>query len=158
MRQTLRSSFVAIVAAFFAGDVSSASTVVVAIPTFLLDSHYSRSFEEEADSHAFDLLARHDESPHWFGEAMRRLAAEAPDDRQLAYLSSHPSSALRIAAADAAALAFANAHPGLCPNGICPGEEVTDDESDCEDCEDEEDDVPITDDPANLSCIKTDGD
>ena len=158
LRQTLRSSFVAIAAAFFAGDVSSASTVVVAIPTFLLDSHYSRSFEEEADRHAFDLLARHGESPHWFAEAMRRLASEAPDDRQLAYLSSHPTSALRIAAADAAALAFANAHPELCPNGVCPGEEVTEDESDCEDCEDEDDDVPITNDAANLACIKPEED
>ncbi|MEO8011752.1 MAG: M48 family metallopeptidase, partial [Dokdonella sp.] len=42
LRQTLRSSFVAIVAAFFAGDVSAASTVVIGVPTFLLQSHYSR--------------------------------------------------------------------------------------------------------------------
>ncbi|MGH8172807.1 MAG: M48 family metallopeptidase [Rhodanobacteraceae bacterium] len=136
LRQTLRSSFVAIVAAFFAGDVSSASTVVVAIPTFLLTSHYSRAFEEESDRYAFDLLARHEESPHWFAEAMRALAAEIPDDGQLAYLSSHPTSAERIDAADAAALAFAAAHPALCPNGVCPGEEVEEeDESECDDCE-----------------------
>jgi Zn-dependent protease with chaperone function len=158
LRQTLRSSFVAIVAAFFAGDVSSASTVVVAIPTFLLDSHYSRAFEAEADRHAFDLLAQNGESPHWFAAAMRRLAAESPDDGQLAYLSSHPTNALRIAAADAAALAFANAHPALCPEGICPGDEIAGDESDCEDCEDEEEDVPAESDADNLACMKPDDD
>lgn len=124
LRQTLRGSLVAIVAALFAGDVSSAGAVVVALPTFLLDSHYSRGFEEEADRHAFDLLARHEESPFWFAEAMRRLHAAYPDDEGYAYLSSHPPTAERIAAAEAAARAFALAHPRLCPYGVCPGEEI----------------------------------
>jgi Zn-dependent protease with chaperone function len=155
LRQTLRSSFVAIAAAFFAGDVSSASTVVIAIPTFLLDSHYSRAFEEEADRYAFELLARHEDSPHWFAEAMRTLAAEMPDDGQLAYLSSHPTSADRISAADAAASAFASTHPDLCPNGVCPGEEsVDDDESDCDDCEDEDGGDPADTESPSLACDK----
>lgn len=140
LRQTLRSSFVAIVAALFAGDVSSAGAVVVAIPTFLLNSHYSRGFEEEADRYAFDLLARNEESPHWFAVAMRRLSAEVPDDGQLAYLSSHPSSTDRVDAAEAAAHEFAVAHPLLCPDEVCPGEEEEggDGDEDCEDCGDEE--------------------
>ena len=139
LRQTLRSSFVAIVAALFAGDVSSAGAVVVAIPTFLLNSHYSRGFEEESDRFAFDLLARNEESPRWFAVAMRRLHAEVPDDGQLAYLSSHPSSTDRIDAAEAAAHEFAVAHPQLCPNLVCPGEEESEDEDAvCEDCADED--------------------
>jgi Zn-dependent protease with chaperone function len=139
LRQTLRGSLVAIAAAVFAGDVSSAAAVVVAVPTFLLDSHYSREFEAEADGFAFDLLARHHESPHWFAEAMRTLQAEASeDDTRVAYLSSHPATIARIEAADAAAIAFAKSHPKLCPNGVCPGE--GDDEDEGDDADDADDD------------------
>lgn len=162
LRQALRGSFVAIVAALFAGDVSSASAVVVAIPTFLLDSHYSRGFEEEADRYAFDLLTRHEESPHWFAAAMRRLQAETPDDGELAYLSSHPATTQRIDAAEAAAQAFAAAHPQLCPDGVCPGEEEDSDESasDCEDCGDDDDEEAETGAAAEpkLSCEKDEED
>jgi Zn-dependent protease with chaperone function len=149
LRQTLRTSMVAIVAALFAGDVSSAGTVVVAVPTFLLTSHYSREFENEADRYAFDLLSRHDESPHWFAAAMRRLEAQRPskEERHVAYLSSHPDTDERIGEAENAAHAFAAAHPALCPGGVCPGEEDS-----CDDCDDGDD----TDDaaPSSLACDK----
>jgi Zn-dependent protease with chaperone function len=142
LRQTLRGSAVAIVAAFFAGDVSSAGAIVVAVPTFLLTSHYSREFEDEADRYAFELLAQHEESPHWFAEAMRRLEAAHPAHRRglSPYVSTHPDTSERIDAADAAASAFATAHPELCPNGNCPGEEGAGDADDsgCEDCDDDE--------------------
>jgi Zn-dependent protease with chaperone function len=155
LRQTLRGSLVAIVAALFAGDVSSAGAVVVAVPTFLLDSHYSRGFEAEADRYAFDLLARREESPHWFAAAMRRLQSEVPDDGHLAYLSSHPATQARIDEADAAARAFAASHPDLCPNGVCPGE--NEDASGCDDCDD--DDARRADDigTASLACGKNSG-
>ncbi len=133
LRQTLRGSFVAIVAALFAGDVSSAGAVVVAIPTFLLDSHYSRGFEEEADRHAFDLLARHGESPCWFAEAMRALQQDSVDEEYYAYLSSHPPTVDRIAAAEAAALAFASAHPAPCPAQGCGDEGAGEDALQCGD-------------------------
>jgi Zn-dependent protease with chaperone function len=154
LRQTLRGSAVAIVAAFFAGDVSSAGAIVVAVPTFLLTSHYSREFEDEADHYAFDLLSQHDESPHWFAEAMRRLEAAHPEHRRglSSYVSTHPDTTQRIEEADEAATAFASAHPDLCPNGVCPGEEADEaDDSDCDDCDDEEAAADAT---ARLDCGK----
>jgi len=133
LRQTLRGSIVAIIAAFVAGDVSSAGAVVAAVPAFLVNSHYSREFEAEADRFAFDLLAREGESPHWFAASMRELSATSPDNADISFLSSHPQSRDRIAAADAAARAFAAAHPDACPNGVCPGDDVGSDS--CEDCD-----------------------
>lgn len=157
LRQTLRGSMVAVVAALFAGDVSSAGTVVVAVPTFLLTSHYSREFEDEADRYAFDLLARHGESPHWFAEAMRVLQAEHPTRgrSRVAYLSSHPDTVDRITEAEDAGTAFAAAHPDLCPDGVCPGEGpvADDDDSECDDCDDDEDGGDTTPAP-KLSCDK----
>ena len=147
LRQTLRSSFVLVIAALFTGDVSSASTVVVAVPAFLLQSHYSRGFEEEADGFAFTTLAAHGISPAWFASAMRKLDADHDmgDDKGggIAYLSSHPSSSARIAAAEISGEEFVAAHPELArenpgydaclEEGICPDVEETDDDGECVD-------------------------
>ena len=148
LRQTLRSSFVLVVAALFTGDVSSASAIVVGIPTFLLQSHYSRGFEEEADSFAFTTLASHNTSPAWFAAAIRKLDAHFDvDDTDSGgtYLSSHPGSAARIAAAEVSGAAFISAHPELIREtpdydaceveGVCPQEEDDEDGGDCNDCE-----------------------
>src|SRR5690606_35130480 len=125
-----------------------ASAIVIGVPTFLLQSHYSRSFEEEADRFAFTTLAGHDTSPAWFAAAMRKLDVfnhgSNKEEAGVAYLSSHPSSAARIAAAEASGEAFIEAHPELfretpdydaCEGeGICPDE----DDGDCEDCDGED--------------------
>lgn len=146
LRQTLRSSFVIVIAALFTGDVSSASAIVVGVPTFLLQSHYSRGFEEEADEFAFTTLAAHNTSPAWFAAAMRKLDTHYNVDEtegSARYLSSHPSSAERIAAAEVSGEAFINAHPELigeipdydacADQGICPDEDEYEDgdDSDC---------------------------
>jgi Zn-dependent protease with chaperone function len=107
VRSVLRESAVAIVAAFFAADVSSASTVVVAIPVFLLQNSYSRAFEAEADDYALKELAAHNISPRVFADAMRKLQKEYGEgDAADAYISSHPVTSERIARAEAAAAEF----------------------------------------------------
>lgn len=111
LRQALQGSAVAVLAALFAGDVSSAGSVVVAVPTFLLDGHYSRAFESEADEAAFATLVAHGISPRWFATIMRKLEAEAPDKTELPYLSSHPPTAGRIARAERLADGFDAALP-----------------------------------------------
>ncbi len=145
LRQALRSSFVAVAAGLFAGDVSSAGTIVVAVPTMLVQSHYSRGFEDEADRFAFERLAAAGESPAWFAEAMRRLIDEHDlDDGDVSWASTHPATTERIAAAVDAGAAFLEAHPerakdspgydACAAEGICPEESL--DEDDCdEDCQ-----------------------
>ena len=147
LRQTLRSSFVLVIAALFTGDVSSASTVVIAVPTFLLQSHYSRQFEEAADRFAFGLLAQDGTSPAWFASAMRKLDTyydiDGDEESGTAYLSSHPSNVDRIAAAEAAGAAFLGEHPELIretpgydpclEEGLCP-----EDDSGVMDCVEED--------------------
>jgi len=148
LRQTLRSSFVLVIAALFTGDVSSASAIVVGVPTFLLQSHYSRGFEEEADAFAFTTLAAHNTSPAWFAEAMRKLDDfhhGSNQDEGVAYLSSHPSSFARIAAAEAEGEAFISAHPELiretpgydacADEGVCADEDEDSEAGDCDDAD-----------------------
>jgi predicted Zn-dependent protease len=106
LRSVLQDSVVAIVAANFAGDAGSASSVVVAVPTFLLQSSYSRDFEAQADDYAFGLLAANDISTRAFADVMRKFDKQYPDADDMSYLSSHPLNAQRIARAEAAADAF----------------------------------------------------
>ncbi|HET9031627.1 MAG TPA: M48 family metallopeptidase [Dokdonella sp.] len=145
LRQTLRSSFVLVIAALFTGDVSSASAIVIGIPTFLLQSHYSRGFEEEADQFAFSTLAAHNTSPAWFAAAMRNLdehhGAAKSGDRDIAYLSSHPSTPSRIAAAEASGEQFIASHPELIRE--TPGYDACEEEGICaeddlEDCDNDD--------------------
>jgi predicted Zn-dependent protease len=112
LRLVLRDSGVAVFGALFAGDVGSASTVVVAIPTFLLQNSYTRGFEADADEYALAALAAHGISPQAFADVMRKLEAKHPElkEQSMAYASTHPPTEERIARAEAAARAYAAAH------------------------------------------------
>ena len=111
LRSVLQSSGVILVGALITGDVGSAGAIVVGIPTFLLHSHYSRSFESEADDYAFSSLSAHDISPANFAEAMRLLQKAHPmNERGATYLSTHPPTLDRILRAQAAAGQFAATH------------------------------------------------
>ena len=140
LRQTLRSSFVIVIAAMFAGDVSSASAVVVAVPTFLLQGHYSREFESEADAFALRTLAEKGTSPAWFAQAMRTLEAFVSDqgesDDSPGDLSSHPQTRERIDEAEFAGEKFAIEHPELYRER--PDYDACAEDGICEDAESEE--------------------
>jgi Zn-dependent protease with chaperone function len=107
LRTVLQQSAVAVLLAVFTGDVGAATGVAVAVPTFLLENHYSREFEREADDFAFRELAARGISPAWFAVAMSRIAVPAgedwDDEPDYDYASSHPATAERLAAARAAA-------------------------------------------------------
>jgi Zn-dependent protease with chaperone function len=80
----------------------------VSIPVLLLESGFSRRHEAEADAFAFELLRRKGRTPEDFAAVMSLLAARHGDDGvggPLTYLSTHPPSAERIAAAKKAAAA-----------------------------------------------------
>jgi hypothetical protein len=81
---------------------------VLAIPTFLLNSHYSREFEREADAYAFAALRDRDISPEWFAYAISTIEDGLPvtAETESNYMSSHPASSDRIIAARAAAEGF----------------------------------------------------
>ena len=107
MRGALESSSVFVVAGLLFGDVSG-SSLAVSIPATLLTSGFSRGYEREADAYAFDLLSRRGQSPKAFASMMRRLSAGIPDGLEqgpVGYLSTHPPSPERIAAAERAAAA-----------------------------------------------------
>lgn len=102
MRQAIESSSVFVLAGLLFGDVSG-SSLAVSIPVTLLNNGFSRGHEREADAYAFGLLHRNGVSPKAFADIMRRLSDSHPKgaDDLVAYLSTHPPTPERIAAAEA---------------------------------------------------------
>jgi predicted Zn-dependent protease len=89
----------ALIATLF-GDAASLSTIIVAVPSVLVQTGYSRAFEEEADRYAFVRLKQIGISPRHFADILRRLEGSrgggARGERALDYLSSHPATEKRI--------------------------------------------------------------
>jgi Zn-dependent protease with chaperone function len=85
LRTLIQSSIVSFVVAWYLGDVSS---VAAGVPTFLLQAHYSRDFEREADAYGAALLKANGLSPKLLAGMLEKL--EAAHQRQVAEESGMP--------------------------------------------------------------------
>ncbi len=95
LRAVLQNSAVVVMFTLVTGDLSSATAFGAALPTFLLQSKFSREFENEADAFAVDYLRRAGLEPRHLADILDRLTkAHRPDADEkggmLDYLSSHP--------------------------------------------------------------------
>ncbi len=104
LRHWLQDSIAAVLLMTWTGDASSITSLASAAPAVLLDAHYSRDFEREADAFAIKILHRRGVSPKRYADILARLEAEAGGGAELpSFLSSHPPSAERIQGARRAA-------------------------------------------------------
>lgn len=115
LQQVLHSSFMTIVIIMISGDVTATSNIAVALPVFLLESHYSRENETEADHYAFEHMIEAGIDPVYFGRIMKTIGSnpdtvktadsgkkDADEDGTtlLKYLSTHPSTPDRVRQAE----------------------------------------------------------
>ena len=97
LRLMFRSTVTAAMFGFLSADAAGLMLSASALPALLVSSQFSREFEAEADTFAFDLLERHGQSPELFARCLERLAAQAHEGKdEWRFLSSHPGSAERI--------------------------------------------------------------
>ena len=112
LRRTLQSAGVAALVAALAGDAVTITKLAVLLPTVLLQSGYSREFETDADTYAFERMKAIGLSAQYFAEIMTLLeqqhnarsgtpaektdAARTNSRHALDYLSTHPATAERI--------------------------------------------------------------
>jgi len=106
LRGALQAAGLAALIAAVTGDASAAVTLAVLLPTTILQSGYSRDFEDEADSYAFSRLKEIGRSPKDFAEIIGRLEAfhaskegsggGASGGGSIDYLSTHPATKRRI--------------------------------------------------------------
>jgi Zn-dependent protease with chaperone function len=109
LRLAIQAAGLAALIATLAGDAVSITGLAVALPTALLQSGYSREFEDEADAYAFRRLKEINLSPKYFAQILARIEESRNKDSDanrgsgparrrsdLGYLSTHPATAERI--------------------------------------------------------------
>lgn len=97
LRSWLQSLITPVLIATVTGDLASISALAGALPTFLADMKYSRTFELEADDFAVELLDRHGIPRRHLADILGRITSADENDRGLGhYLSTHPATSQRI--------------------------------------------------------------
>jgi len=93
MQRIIQSSAVSAMVTLMFGDVSA---IVANIPTVMLDMHYSREAEREADDYAIAMLKANRITVTEMANGLDKLQAVIRDDPAGSWLSSHPSTHERI--------------------------------------------------------------
>lgn len=98
LRGVLQNSAVFVVIALVTGDVSSATAFGGALPTYLLQSRFSREFEREADAHAVTTLRAAGVDSEYLARMLERLGKSHGEtaEKVLGYLGTHPPTPERI--------------------------------------------------------------
>lgn len=102
-RRALQAGGLALLLGFAIGDVIGGGAAVAAVRA-VSEASYSRATESAADLYAVRLMERIGADPKALGALLARLTSgAAPNDGAFAYLASHPDTAARREAIDAAA-------------------------------------------------------
>jgi len=97
LRSLLQDSITALFMAGVLGDISSISSLSVAIPTVLVENRYSREFELEADQYAINFLQEQQIDITQYTKVLSLLEQTIDSVYKFDYLSSHPAMDKRIA-------------------------------------------------------------
>ena len=97
IRMLLQNSAVFVVIATVTGDATTASSILSALPTMLIESSFSRELEEEADDYAMEVMKSSGIALHYFADIMIRLSEGHEESENEEYFSSHPITSSRIA-------------------------------------------------------------
>ena len=96
LRSVIQSSIVAGLLVVVTGDVGSATNLVATIPTLLIDRSYSRDFEREADTVAFEYLDLREVDGSPLADLLTRIDAQyGGTDSEPSLLDTHPRSGER---------------------------------------------------------------
>ena len=97
LRQAIQDSMVAMLVIVVTGDLSSTSGIVAAVPTLLVEAHFSRAFEGEADDYALAYLQRAGVDPVHFANLLRHMRDRTGGEGSItSFFSTHPTNAERI--------------------------------------------------------------
>ncbi|MEN6617549.1 MAG: M48 family metallopeptidase [Syntrophorhabdus sp.] len=90
IRNILQGTGVFFLATLLTGDVTSVANFAAILPTLMIESGYSRSFEKEADREAGLMLIADKKGVAPFRDIMRRIDESHPGTMKLGIFSSHP--------------------------------------------------------------------
>ena len=91
LRKALQSSIAALFLTAITGDISMGSGFAAALPVLLLETSYSRKFEQEADQYAFEYMQLQGIDTIHFANILKKISGdESEEESILNYLSTHP--------------------------------------------------------------------
>ncbi|WP_020558103.1 M48 family metallopeptidase [Thiofilum flexile] len=108
LRQLIESSALSLGVLLVVGDPSALNSLLIGLPTFLVNNHYSRAHESEADDYAFNKMTKAKMDPIAFSNIMDRLEKQGLTEAEIKdreaggesklgkYLSSHPNTTERM--------------------------------------------------------------
>jgi len=99
LRTLLQGAGLAALLSTLAGDAAAITSIAVTVPTVILQSGYSREFEDEADTFALARLKQIGVSPRAFAEILQRIDQARPGKGARGtrdYFSTHPLTAARV--------------------------------------------------------------
>jgi len=98
LRQLIQNSVLYVGYIFLVGDVASVTTIAGLLPVVLLQQHYSKEFELEADRYAYAMTKARKIDPKNFITILQKIEKSQKKDKASKhyYLSSHPSIEERI--------------------------------------------------------------
>ncbi len=91
LRSLFQNSVTALLLAVTLGDLTSLSSIAATLPTVLLQSRYSRQFEQEADRYAVRLLKSRQRPIDALSRILILLSRQQRPAPEFDYLSSHPA-------------------------------------------------------------------
>ena len=99
MQRVYQASLVPAAIAVLTGDASQVAQFAAVLPGILLQSAYSRGFEQQADDDAAALLRRHGEDPGHLADLLERMERKSCGKTGCgpSWLGSHPATAERAA-------------------------------------------------------------
>lgn len=96
LRSIFQNSITALFMAGVLGDITSVTSLSVALPTILVETRYSREFELEADKYAVQILQERSRDVKEYIRILKLLEQQSSSDDEFDYLSSHPAMGKRI--------------------------------------------------------------
>jgi Zn-dependent protease with chaperone function len=99
LQRVYQASLVPAAIAFITGDASQVAQFAAVLPGILLQSAYSRAFEQQADDDAAALLRQHGEDPGHLADLLERMERKSCGKGGCgpSWLGSHPATAERAA-------------------------------------------------------------
>ena len=96
LRMLFQNTGVFVLISLLVGDVSSITSIAATLPTVLLESGYSRQFEQEADFAAGIYMVEKGWGTQPLQDLLQRLSQARPQIPGLAAMSTHPGTQQRI--------------------------------------------------------------
>ncbi|MGB0466473.1 MAG: M48 family metallopeptidase [Pontibacterium sp.] len=95
-RRILQNSALPLLITAITGDMAVVTTVLAGLPTLMLEAHYSRTFEEEADQFALKILRAGGRDPAHLAVLLQSLVQHQQNQPATNWLSSHPATEARV--------------------------------------------------------------